>query len=64
MLMINKSSNYMYKTVSSYCLKYRSIENIQNPKVFKIENGRIMILSKFALFNSKKLFKSNKQEDC
>ena len=49
--------------MSSYCLKYRSIENIQNPKVFKIENGRIMILSKFALFNSKKLLKSNKQED-
>ena len=37
----------------SYCLKCRKIQKSKNPKVVRTKNGRIMILSKFAVFNSK-----------
>ena len=43
----------MYK-MKSYCLKCRKdTENI-NPKVSKTSNGRTMVLSKCAIYNSKK----------
>ena len=43
----------MYK-MKSYCLRCRKdTENI-NPRVSNISNGRTMILSKFAIYDSKK----------
>ena len=39
----------------SYYLKCRKNTESRNPKVVKIKNGRIMLLSKCAVFDSKKL---------
>ena len=39
----------------SYYLKCRKNTESRNPKVIKIKNGRIMLLSKCAVFDSKKL---------
>ena len=44
----------MYKTMLSYCLKYRKNTESKIPKPLKTKNGRIMIASKFAMCNSKK----------
>ena len=38
----------------SYCLKCRKNAESKNPKVVKIKNGRIMLLSKCAVCDSKK----------
>ena len=38
----------------SYCLKYKKVEQIKNPEVIKTKNERIMIFSKYSVFNSKK----------
>ena len=38
----------------SYCLKCRKNRESKNPKVVRNKNGRIMLLSKFAMWNSKK----------
>ena len=38
----------------SYCLKYRKNTESKNPKVVRTKNGRIMLLSKCAVCNSKK----------
>ena len=38
----------------SYCLKFRKNTESKNPKVVKIKNGRIMLLSKCEVCNSKK----------
>ena len=38
----------------SYCLKCRKNAEIKNPKVARTKNGRIMLLSKCAVFDSKK----------
>ena len=38
----------------SYCLKCRKKTKSKNPKLVKTENGRITILSKRAVCNSKK----------
>ena len=38
----------------SYCLKCRKSTESKNPKVVRTENGRIMLLSKCAVCNSKK----------
>ena len=38
----------------SYCLKCRKNTESKNPKVVRTKNGIIMILSKCAVFNSKK----------
>ena len=38
----------------SYCLKCRKNRESKNPKVARTKNGRIMLLSKFAVCNSKK----------
>ena len=40
---------------SYYCLKCRKNTESKNPKVVKTENGRIMLLSKCAVCDSKKL---------
>ena len=37
-----------------YCLKCRKNAKSENPKVAKTRNGRIMLLSKFAVWDSKK----------
>ena len=37
-----------------YCLKYRKNTERTNPKVVKTKNGRIMLLSKYAVYDSKK----------
>ena len=48
--------------MESYCLKYKKrTENI-NPQVSSTSNGKIMILSKCAICNSKKSKFINKQE--
>ena len=38
----------------SYCLKYRKNTESKNPKVARTKNGRIMLLSKYAVCDSKK----------
>ena len=38
----------------SYCLKCRKSTESKNPKVARAKNGRIMLLSKCAVCNSKK----------
>ena len=44
----------IYKTMLSYCLKCKNNTESKNPKVEKTKNGRIMLLSKFTVCNSKK----------
>ena len=44
----------VYKTMSSSCLKCRKNTESKNPKAVRIKNGRIMLLSKCAVCNSKK----------
>ena len=46
----------------SYCLKCRKNAESKNPKVVKTKNGRIRLLSKCALRNSKKLKFIKEQE--
>ena len=38
----------------SYCLEYRRNTKSKNPEVVKMKNGKIMLLSKCSVFNSKK----------
>ena len=38
----------------SYCLKCRKNTESKNPKIVKTENGRIILLSKHAVCDSKK----------
>ena len=38
----------------SYCLKRRKNTESKNPKVVRIKNGRITLLSKCSMYNSKK----------
>ena len=52
----------MYKTMLSYCLKYRKNTETENPKVARTKNGRIMLLSKCAVCYSKKSKFLKKQE--
>ena len=61
-LMINKSLNYKYNTMSSYCLKCRQNTESKNPKVVKTKNGWIMLLPKCAVRNRKKLKFINEQK--
>ena len=44
-----------------HCLKCRTNTESKNPKVAKAKNGRIMLLGKCAVFDSKKL-KFTKQQ--
>ena len=46
----------------SYCLKYRKNTESKNPKVARTKNGRIMLLSKYAVCDSKKLKFIKQQE--
>ena len=46
----------------SYCLKCRKNTESKNPKVVRTKNGRIMLLSKCAVRNSKKSRFLKKQE--
>ena len=52
--MLNKNVN-LYKTLLSYFLKCRKNTGSRNPKVVRTKNGRIMLLSKCLVCNSKKL---------
>ena len=51
----------MYK-MESYCLKCRKYTENINPRVSSTSNGKVIILSKCAIFNSKKSKFINKQE--
>ena len=51
----------MYK-MESFCLKCRKYTENINPRVSSTSNGKVMILSKCAIFNSKKSKFINKQE--
>ena len=42
------------KKILPYCLKCRKNTGSKNPNVARTKNGRIMLLSKFALCDSKK----------
>ena len=46
----------------SYCLKFRKNTESKNPKVVRAKNGRIMLLSKCAVCDSKKLKFIKEQE--
>ena len=46
----------------SYSLKCRKNTESKNPKVVRTKNGRIMILSKFSICNSKKMKFIKEQE--
>ena len=60
--LIYKSLKTINKTFLCYCLKCRKNTESENPKVIKTKNGRVMILSKCAVCNSKnlKFFKEQK----
>ena len=46
----------------SYCLQCRKNAESKSPKVVRIKNGRITLLSKFSVCNSKKLKFRKEQE--
>ena len=46
----------------SYCLKCRKNRESKHPKVVKTKYGRIILLSKFSVCNSKKLRSFKEQE--
>ena len=46
----------------SYCLKCRKNTESKNPRVVRTENRRIVLLSKCAVFNSKKVKFIKEQE--
>ena len=48
--------------MESYCLKYKNHTGNINPQVSSTSNGKVMILSKCAICNSKKSKFINKQE--
>ena len=52
----------MYKTMLSFCFKYRKTTESKNPRVVKTKNGRIMLLPKCSMCNSKKLKFLKEQE--
>ena len=51
---IKTSTTLKTKTILSYCFKCRKSTESKNPKVVKTKTGRIMILSKCAVFDSEK----------
>ena len=48
--------------MESYCLKCRIYTENINPQVLSTSNGKLMILSKYAICNSKKSKFINEQE--
>ena len=53
---------YLFIKMESYCLKCRKYTKTINPQVSSNSNGKLMILSKCAICNSKKSKFINKQE--
>ena len=53
---------YLFIKMESYCLKCRKYTKNINPQVCSTSNGKLMILSKCAICNSKKSKFINKQE--
>ena len=56
-----KSLNHIQK-MFSYCLQCRKNAESKSPKVVRTKNGRITLLSKFSVCNSKKLKFRKEQE--
>ena len=52
--MTNRSLNYIFKAMLFFCLKCRKNTEIKNLKVVKTTNGRIIILLKCAVCDSKR----------
>ena len=48
--------------MSFFCFKCRKNTESKNPKVVRIKNGRIMLLPKCSVYNSKKLKILKRQE--
>ena len=50
----------------SYCLKCKKSTDCKNPKVVRTKNGRLKLLSKCSVCNSKNqnFLKNKKIEDC
>ena len=53
-VLINNVQKTFYKTMLSNCLKCRKNTESKNPKVGRTKNGGIILLSKCALYVSKK----------
>ena len=53
---------YIKDKMQSYCLKCRKYTENINPRVSSTSNGKIMILSRCAICNTKKCRFSKKQE--
>ena len=53
-VLINNAQKTFYKTMLSNYLKCRKITESKNPNVGRTKNGRIILLSKCALYDSKK----------
>ena len=53
-LAVHQRFQYLYKTMLSYYLKSWKNTESKNPKVVRAKNGRIMFLSKCAVYDSKK----------
>ena len=52
---VHQRSQFIHKTMLSYCLKDRKNTESKNPRVAKTNKGRLIILSKCAVRDSKKL---------
>ena len=50
----NNNLDYVYKSILSYCLKFRKNVESKNRKGVKTKNRRAMLLSKCSVCNSKK----------
>ena len=59
----NKHKANIYKTKLSYCLKWRKNTESKNSKVVRTKNGRIILLSKCSVCNSKRMKFIKEQED-
>ena len=62
MKLLIKVWNLKYKTMSSYCLNCRKNTESINPRVWKTNNGKAIILSKSEICGSKKSRFIKKQE--
>ena len=55
--------NISKKTRKNVCLKCRKNTESENPKVVRTKNGRIMLLSRCAVWNRKHFLKEKKLKD-
>ena len=53
-IILKKIQNFKNKTMLSYCLKCKKITECINPKILKTNNGKKMLLSKYAICGTKK----------